>query len=193
MFYICMKLSNINMVNFSKKLVANVSLPENGKYKIYKLDKTDDDVDLYYASNSPLWKDSYYLKSATSAFKRVYKKWDYYTLENDNNDILNFSVFNRTEYPKNDLMYIETAPRYSFDKNTKRKLKGLGTAMMAFLAIVSKQDNKDLFIPCIGDGAQSFYTQKCKFKSDNVKSANLPVNSIDEFVKNSGAKIEIVK
>ena len=62
------------------------------------------------------------------------------------------------------LFFIETCPKFSYDKEKNRNVKYIGESMLAFLAgIAQKRHNPFISVPAYRGDAIDFYTKKCGF------------------------------
>ena len=182
--------SNVNKVKFAKKFIAtaNVVKVSNGKEKpipcsIYKLERGIDKD--YFKTQPKYWKKAAFADSieaellTKSSQSRPFG--DIYTIEDSKGKMLGYCEQDEL-YFQNVLALVETSPAY---KNAKkdRKIKYVGETMLAFLVKMAKNQNKAAFaVDSVLDEARDFYSKKCGFEKDGIRTYILSEKQFDNFI-----------
>ncbi len=187
-----------NIPSFQKRLVANGAV-KSGNYsqniKIYFLDdKPKDFAELFDADTQPQWQHNYYLDKLLDALCLVRGKnplmvFDTYTIEDDNS-MLGYCLIDNKRKKEAIIEFIETAPDYScYNMSEKRQYKYIGETMMAFLAQMCKQQNKDLYVYSIANRKKTldFYYNQCKFERVNKTDAKIQNSKLDKLIKSNAS------
>lgn len=194
-----MRISNLNLISFQKRLVANAVVKENGKNEpvdIFLLDKKDDCSILNDAKKSANWENEFYLSNILGNFYLDYKKANHYVMQNAHGDTLCISK----TFPKGNkvnLDYIETAPRLS-TYNPIRNTKYIGETMLAFLVKDANTHKKAFRVPTVAIRPKTlnFYYKQCGFDKDGANSAIMPKEQAPKFIKNNekhtGSEIKLI-
>ena len=194
-----MRINNTQSVNFQKKLIGLGAIRQEDiskTVKFFQLDDVSDMLDLKKARKTSNWFGNFYLNDVVSGDGYHIQKYDVFTMEDDAQNILGFSVLERSG-PKTQLAIIETAPKLSCYQE-KRSIKYIGETMMAFIAKLS--GNKDVVVTDIAQRpkTKNFYFSQCKFsKIPFSESAILKRRNFSKLIKkneaHTGRKIELIK
>jgi len=196
-----MKINCINNPTFQKKLMATCAILKNGKKEnvnIYLLDEKKDEEIYRKTMEHSAWRGS--ILAAAMHYDFIYsnKSQDmHFVMEDKKQNPLCFaSIQNKQE--QNNLMCIETAPKYSMNYK-KRHYRYIGETMIAFLIeLTKKADKKLLCIPCIlkDENTKHFYFKQCDFKTKTGNEAWLKKRGFEQMLrKNSehtGSKIDLI-
>ncbi len=191
-----------NNIAFQKRLAARANvLSKDGNAKqvsIYELDEGNDVKYLENALFDEKWKNNYYLEGATVFFDDDYKNVKYYTMEDDANNLLCYSILDEKNRSRNKLSCIETMPSQSSYREGKRGLKYIGETMLAFLAKETKRQGKDLYISSIAKRPKTvhFYFNQCRFNPCEKRNAKLGLSDLKAFInqneKHTKGKIHLI-
>ncbi len=194
-----MRISNINLISFQKRLVASATIKENNKNEpvdIFLLDKSDDGSILSNAKRSEDWENEFYLSNILGSYYLDYKKANHYVMQNKDGDTLCVSK----TYPKGNkvnLSYIETAPRLS-TYNPIRNTKYIGETMLAFMVKEANARKKEFHVPVVAVRPKTlnFYYEQCGFDKDGRNSAVMPKERAPKFIKknekHTGSEIKLM-
>ena len=198
-----MKIQKTNNLSFQKRLAAKSAVLQNGtpkKVYIYELDKPDDSICLYKAYYDKNWQDNNYLNDIIYDFEDSYVRNindKYFVMEDEDKKVLCISVLSTSNKRQNTLDYIETAPRLSCYNEDSRPMKYIGETMVAFLAKLTQQQEKNLYVCSIRQKAHTInFYRHCGFKEINRSNAYMTnsgfCNLINLNETNTGSKIEII-
>lgn len=189
-------------INFQKQLVAKANIVSKGgkpkEVSIYHLDEKKDIKELEHAYNDASWKGNYYLASVLAYFEDDYNKVKYYTMEDDEQNILCYSILNETNRKRNRLDCIETIPVQSSYTEGKRDFKYIGETMLAFLAKETRLQGKDFHILSIAkrQKTQNFYFNQCRFQPYGSDDALVDFPDLKAFIvqneRHTGGKIRLM-
>ena len=177
-------------INFGKKLVATANVVKvfNGKEKslpcsIYQLER---EVDKDYFKTQPkYWKRAAFLDSVEAEIATKHSKYrpigDIYVVEDSKGKMLGYCEQDEL-YFQNALVLIETSPACLSSKKD-RKIKYVGETMLAFLVKMAKNQNKAAFaVDSVLDEARDFYSKKCGFEKDGIRTYILSEKQFDNFI-----------
>ena len=190
--------ANYNSPSFQKRLVATSALPkgiDDEEIKIYHLDESDDYKELSRAQRNIIWKDNKYLDSIKNEWSITHGRYDVYTMESSNKDIICFSVVDNQRKKETQLKFIETAPQYSYKNKKNRPFKYIGETMIAFLIRKSHKKNFEVSEVRDYDATKKFYFDICEMEKSGKKGAILKKENIDSFIKknkkHTGSEIKV--
>lgn len=193
--------SHKNNINFQKHLVANATIKSDNKQekvKIYQFDNSKDLQDLINAQKTKSWENNFYLNDSIIDFERFFGNFDYYTMENNNKDILCFSIVDNKRKKHTKLEYLETAPKLSCYNASSRPFKYIGETMMAFLAHLAQKEDKDFLVDFVAERpkTQNFYFKQCGFKKDSSRNGIIKNKDLGKLIKlnatHVGCEIDVV-
>ena len=184
-----MKLNFQNNIAFQKKLIAKCSVVQNNKRipcNIFELDSNNKEDICYFLPlcKQEAWRNSWYLSSIGNDLY-IGTSAKVYALENENGECLSACEVDDVFDDKDELVFIETAPKYN-SLNPRRDLKYAGETMLSFIVQEAKRNKKNEFvITSPHPSAVSFY-RKCGFKRndfDENMSMNIKRKTYNEFVE----------
>ena len=191
-----MKITNINQyLNFGKTLQAQCKILNSDniptKASIYKLDSEEDVQYFNELESQQDWWKSEYINFLKGEIKYVLKHPTHdsiYVMEDEDNRCL--GVLELSEAGSEDeVMILETAPKFQADGSDNRKYKYIGETLLSFAAIKAKNDYSEQLNLFSSESAVPFYERKCGFirKDDESPEFYLPNESFDKLIQQNEA------
>ena len=198
-----MKIQKTNNLLFQKKLIATCAIGQSDKSKkacIYELDSQKDSFELHKMYYDNKWQNNNYLEEITEEYERPNRRKQdrYFIIEDQDKNIVCISVLDTCGNSQNTLEYIETAPSLSCYNINSRPIKFIGETMIAFLAKLTQQQKKDLFVLEVApkEPTRNFYFEHCGFTSIPENNAIMNKDKLEGLIRmnedHTGSKIEII-
>ena len=183
-----MKINSINnFISFKKQLVATGAYLSNGESKpcfFYQLKGEEDKLYLEKVLRTDEWQNVELVDSLTDNMVN-FSNDEFYSIEDSKGNCLGATeIYDETieGMDTKSIHIIETCPKFS-TKNEQRNVKYIGESILAFIAKLCKNENKEMiYIPNADTSAKPFYKDKCFFEEKTVADeyGELPVFLMDE-------------
>ena len=183
-----MKINSINnFISFKKQLVATGAYLSNGESRpcfFYQLKGEEDKLYLENVLRTDEWQNVELVDSLTDNMVN-FSNDEFYSIEDSKGNCLGATeIYDETieGMDTKSIHIIETCPKFS-TKNEQRNVKYIGESILAFIAKLCKNENKEMiYIPNADTSAKPFYKDKCFFEEKTVADeyGELPVFLMDE-------------